>query len=131
MRLVAAMAALVAALVWVSPALGDHRYGPVFTIDPDDAAALIARGGVAPIDLRPETEFQTGRLPGARSVPLATLASRTAELPPDGVILIYGDGPNERLFRAYHFIRARRAGAVYLLDGGIDGWRRVGYPVER
>src|SRR5439155_24287133 len=79
----------------------------------------------------PESEFKTGRLPGARSVPLATLASRTDELPPDGMILLYGDASNERLFRAYHFIRARRGGAVYLLDGGIDGWRRVGYPLER
>jgi rhodanese-related sulfurtransferase len=130
MKLVAATAALVAALVMVSPAGADHRYGPVFTIDPENAAALIARGGVAPIDLRPESEFQTGRLPGARSLPLAALASRTDELPADGVILLYGDGPNERLFRAYHFIRARRAGAVYLLDGGVDGWRRVGYPLE-
>jgi ArsR family transcriptional regulator len=131
MKSVAAIAALVAALVSVAPARADHRFGPVFTIDPEHAAALIAHGGVAPIDLRPEREFQTGRLPGARSLPLATLASRTEELPPDGVILLYGDGPNERLFRAYHFVRARRTGAVYLLDGGIDGWRRVGYPLER
>ncbi|HEY3101882.1 MAG TPA: rhodanese-like domain-containing protein [Methylomirabilota bacterium] len=130
MKLIATIGALVTALVLVSPAHADHRFGPVFTIDPEHAAALIARGGVAPIDLRPESEFQTGRLPGARSLPLATLASRTEELPPDGVILLYGDGPNERLFRAYHFVRARRAGAVYLLDGGIDGWRRVGYPLE-
>ena len=131
MKAATTVAALVTALVLVSPAYADHRYGPVFTIDPENAAALIARGGVAPIDLRPEREFQSGRLPGAHSLPLATLASRSDELPPDGVILLYGDGPNERLFRAYHFIRARRAGAVYLLDGGIDGWRRVGYPLER
>jgi rhodanese-related sulfurtransferase len=131
MKLVATLCAVVAVLVLAPAARADHRYGPVFTIDPEHAAALIARGGVAPIDLRPESEFQTGRLPGARSLPLATLASRTDELPPDGVILLYGDGPNERLFRAYHFVRARRAGAVYLLDGGIDGWRRAGNPVER
>jgi len=131
MKLVTTIAGLVTALVLVSPARADHRYGPVFTIDPENAAALITRGGVAAIDLRPESEFQTGRLPGARSVPLATLASRTDELPPDGMILLYGDASNERLFRAYHFIRARRGGAVYLLDGGIDGWRRVGYPLER
>jgi len=130
MKLEAAFLALVAALVLVSPARADHRYGPVFTIDPEHAAALIARGGVAPIDLRPESEFQAGRLPGAHSLPLATLASRSDELPSDSVILLYGDGPNERLFRAYHFVRARRAGAVYLLDGGIDGWRRVGNPLE-
>jgi rhodanese-related sulfurtransferase len=131
MKLVAGVAMLCAALVLASAARADHRYGPIFTIDPENARALIERGGVAPIDLRPEGEFETGRLPGARSVPLATLASRVDELPPAGVILIYGDEPNERLFRAYHFIRARRAGAVYLLDGGLDGWRRLGYPLER
>jgi rhodanese-related sulfurtransferase len=132
MRRVAAAALLVGALALAVPARADHaRFGPVLILDPENARALLERGDVAPIDLRPESDFQTGRLPGARSLPLSALVSRQEELPPAGVILLYGDGPNERLFGAYHFIRARRAGAIYLLGGGLDGWRRLGYPLER
>lgn len=121
-----AMGAVAAA----SPARADHaRYAPVFTIDAEDARARMARGGVAPVDLRPEADFRNGRLPGA--LPLATLVSRVDEVAPAGVIVLCGDGPNERLFGAYHFIRARRVGDVYVLDGGVDGWRRLGYPLER
>ena len=40
-------------------------------------------------------------------------------------------GVIERLFGAYHFIRARRAGEIYVLEGGLEGWRRLGYQLER
>lgn len=115
-----------------SPARADHaRYGPILTIDAEDARALMARGGVASIDLRPEADLPAGRLPGyavatACDARLAhrRVTARRSDRP-------YGDGPNEQLFGTHHFIRARRAGEVYVLDGGIDGWRRLGYPLER
>ena len=103
----------------------------MLTIDPEYARALMERGGVAPIDLRSEDDFRAGRLPGAHSLPLSMLTSRLDELPPAGVIILYADGPIQRLFGAYHFIRARRADEMYVLEGGLEGWRRVGYPVER
>jgi rhodanese-related sulfurtransferase len=132
MKYVTGLALLLAALALAVPARGDHaRFGPVLLIDPEDAHALMERGGVAPIDVRPESDFRAGRLPGAWSLPLSTLASRADELPPAGVIILYGDGPIERLFGAYHFIRARRAGDIYVLEGGFDGWRRLGYQLER
>ena len=52
-------------------------------------------------------------------------------MPRGGLIILYGDGPIERLFGAYHFIRARRAGEIYVLEGGLEGWRRLGYQLER
>jgi rhodanese-related sulfurtransferase len=70
-------------------------------------------------------------LPGARSLPLSALTSRLDELPRAGVIILYGEGPIERLFGAYHFIRARRAGEMYVLEGGLEGWRQLGYQLER
>src|SRR5207237_8369410 len=107
------------------------RFVPVPTVDAEYARALMERGGVAPIDLRSEDDFRAGRLPGARSLPLSMLTSRMEELPRAGVIILYGDGPIERLFGAYHFIRARRAGEMYVLEGGLEGWRQLGYQLER
>ena len=132
MRQLAAIALVVGALAAASPARGDHtRFGPVLTIDPASARMLLERGGVAPIDLRPEAEFRAGRLPGAQSWPLATLDAHLAELPRGGVIILSGDGAIERVLRAYHLIRPRTTGDVYVLEGGLEGWRRAGYALER
>ena len=132
MKYLAGVALLVVALALALPARADHaRFGPVLTVDAEYARTLMERGGVAPIDLRSEDDFRAGRLPGARSLPLSTLTSRLEELPRGGLIILYGDGPIERLFGAYHFIRARRAGEIYVLEGGLEGWRQLGYQLER
>ena len=132
MKYLAGVALLVVALALALPARADHaRFGPVLTVDAEYARALMEHGGVAPIDLRSEDDYRKGRLPGARSLPLSMLTSRLEDLPRAGLIILYGDGPIERLFGAYHFIRARRAGEIYVLEGGLEGWRRLGYQLER
>jgi rhodanese-related sulfurtransferase len=132
MRYVPGVALLVVALALAVPARADHaRFGPVLTIDAEYARALMERGGVAPIDLRSEDDFRAGRLPGARSLPLSALTSRVDDLPRAGIIILYGEGPIERLFGAYHYIRARRAGELYMLEGGLESWRQLGYQLER
>jgi rhodanese-related sulfurtransferase len=132
MKYVPGVALLVVALALAVPARADHaRFGPVLTIDAEYARALMERGGVAPIDLRSEDDFRAGRLPGARSLPLSALTSRLDELPRAGIIILYGEGPIERLFGAYHYIRARRAGELYMLEGGLESWRQLGYQLER
>jgi rhodanese-related sulfurtransferase len=132
MKYVPGVALLVVALALAVPARADHaRFGPVLTIDAEYARALMERGGVAPIDLRSEDDFRAGRLPGARSLPLSALTSRVDELPRAGIIILYGEGPIERLFGAYHYIRARRAGELYMLEGGLESWRQLGYELER
>lgn len=45
------------------------------------------------IDVRPEHEFETGHLPGALSIPLATLEARLTELPVGRSIVAYCRGP--------------------------------------
>ena len=132
MRRLAAIALVVGALAVASPAGGDHtRLPPVLTIDPATVRMLLERGGVAPIDLRPESDFQTGHLPGAHSWPLATVETRLEALPRSGVIILYGEGAIERVLRVYHLIRPRAPGDVYVLEGGLEGWRRAGYTLER
>ena len=132
MRRRVALALLAAALAVAAPAGADHaRYGAVLTIDPESARALMAQQVVAPIDLRPEAEYRAGRLPGARSLPLPTLSARLGEVPRQTILILYGDGPIERVLGAYHLLRSERFTDVYVLEGGLEGWRRLGYRVER
>lgn len=62
-------------------------------LDRDALLARLERDDVVLIDVRPTHEFDAGHLPGALSVPLATLAEQIADLPRDKLIIAYCRGP--------------------------------------
>jgi rhodanese-related sulfurtransferase/DNA-binding transcriptional ArsR family regulator len=65
-------------------------------IRPDERRELLARigaGAVTLVDVRPAEEYRAGHLPGARSIPLAELEARLAELPPGREVVAYCRGP--------------------------------------
>lgn len=132
MKMLAALIASVIVAGAATPAHGDHaRYSVVLTIDPPSAKALMDLGQpILPIDVRPTSEFSAARLPGARSVPLETLATRLGDVPRDADVVLYGDSGTAALL-AYHLLRQERFTRVYVLEGGLPAWQRLGYRVER
>lgn len=91
--------------------------------------AQARRGDVVVLDVRPPDEYDAGHLPHARSLPLAELARRLAELPRDVDIVAYCRGPfclmadeAVALLRRHGF-RARKT-----LDG-VSEWRAAGLPL--
>lgn len=89
----------------------------------------LARGNVVLLDVRPEPEYRSGHIAGARSAPLDQLPSIVAELPKRADVVAYCRGPYcvyaddaVRVLRA-RGLRARR------LDVGFPEWRRAGRPV--
>jgi rhodanese-related sulfurtransferase/DNA-binding transcriptional ArsR family regulator len=91
--------------------------------------ALSQAGAVTVIDVRPEDEFALGHLPGAKSVPIATLAARLAEFDPAQEIVAYCRGPYCVLsYEAVAALRARGFTARRLEDG-LPEWRAAGLPV--
>ena len=129
-----AVVLLFGALALTAPgtAAADHAWAPVLTIDAESAKSLMDRGEpVEPLDLRPAADFQTGRLPHARSLPLRELTERVDEVPRAGIVVLYCGCPRDDLFRAYQFLRGRRHTNVYVLEGGLEAWRERGYALER
>lgn len=121
--------------------------GPVAAIDPRELAIAVQRGAdqVRPselagwiiegrgdyrlLDLRNAEDYGTYHVPGAESVPLATLPgadiSRTEK-----VVLYSQDGL--RASQAWFLLRAQGVRAAYILAGGLDAWKReVLYPQLR
>jgi rhodanese-related sulfurtransferase len=129
----APLVAVITLLVLVAtPALADHAWAPVLTIDAESAKSLMDRGEpVEALDLRSRAEFRSGRLPRARWLPLVELRERVEEVPRRGVVVLYCACARDELLRAYQFLRGRRYANVYVLEGGIEGWERLGYPLER
>jgi rhodanese-related sulfurtransferase len=113
--------------------LADEYLGPGDGVEHVSAAELqerLARGDVVVLDVRPESEYRAGHIPGAQSVPLAELASLAPKLPRRREIVAYCRGPYcvyaadaVRLLQG-RGLKARR------LDVGFPEWRRAGLPVE-
>lgn len=85
---------------------------------------------VVVLDVRPQEEYASGHIAGARSVPFDELEARLAEIPEGAEVVAYCRGPYcvyadeavERLRR--HGRSARR------LDLGFPDWRAAGLPVD-
>lgn len=93
-------------------------------------AELLAQarsGEVVVIDVRPQAEYDVAHLPFARSMPLADIAQRLAELPTDKEIVAYCRGPF-CLFsdEACQLLQAHGYRVSKLLDG-VSEWRAAGW----
>jgi rhodanese-related sulfurtransferase len=99
-------------------------------VDLDELQRLVMEGDVLLLDVRPELEYHQGHIAGARSIPVAELERRLAELPRDrevvaycrGPYCVYSDEAAELLLR--HGFQVRR------LAEGFPEWRAAGLPVE-
>jgi rhodanese-related sulfurtransferase/DNA-binding transcriptional ArsR family regulator len=98
-------------------------------VDKEELLRKLDRGAVTVVDVRPYEEFRQGHIPHARSIPLADLERRLAELPRGLEVVAYCRGPycllsDEALtVLLKHGYRARR------LSDGLPEWREAGYPV--
>ncbi|HWP57454.1 MAG TPA: rhodanese-like domain-containing protein [Candidatus Acidoferrales bacterium] len=82
------------------------------------------------IDMRPLKEYRKSRLPGARSLPLAELADRFAEIPKTGRVVLYCDcKPYDVADRAV-FLEYRGYRNISVMPEGYQGWLRRGFPIE-
>jgi rhodanese-related sulfurtransferase/DNA-binding transcriptional ArsR family regulator len=112
--------------------VAEDYLGDVSVLEPVDQGDLASRlddGQVVVLDVRPETEYAAGHIPGAINVPHDQLAARLAELPAGADIVAYCRGrycvyaPEAVRLLRQHGHTARP------LDGGLPEWRRAGLPV--
>jgi rhodanese-related sulfurtransferase len=112
-----------AQLAGVERAAHEYLGEDVETIGREDLVKRLASGEVVLVDVRPEEEFAAGHIEGARSIPLAELERRLAELPADREVIAYCRGP----FCAYSHEAVRRLNdadrRASRLEDGWPEWR--------
>jgi rhodanese-related sulfurtransferase/DNA-binding HxlR family transcriptional regulator len=112
-----------ARLAEVERAAHDYLGEDVETIGREELLKRLSSGDAILVDVRPQEEFAAGHIEGARSIPLAELERRLAELPPDREVVAYCRGP----FCAYAHEAVRQlndAGrAARRLEDGWPEWR--------
>ena len=84
----------------------------------DELLKKAKNGDVVVIDVRPADEYEAAHLPFARSIPLAELKTRLAELPKDKPVIAYCRGPFCLMSAdAVKLLRRKGINALQLRDG--------------
>ncbi len=115
-----------AMLVW--PLIRNRAGGPSLTTL--QATQLINSKNAQIVDVRTPEDFAKGSLPNAKNIPSAALKDRGGELKKDKPVLVLCDtgrtaGPAAAALRAAGFAE------VYVLAGGLAGWREAGLPIRK
>jgi rhodanese-related sulfurtransferase len=88
------------------------------------------RGEVVVLDVRPESEYRAGHIPGAVSAPLSALESVAKSLPRRRELVAYCRGPYCVYADDAVRLLLRRGLKARRLDVGFPEWRRAGHAVE-
>jgi rhodanese-related sulfurtransferase len=82
------------------------------------------------VDVREHAEFASGRIPGARLLPMGELQRRAAELDrSQPVVCVCRSG--KRSAQAVKKLAALGFDGVHQLDGGLMAWEQAGFPLEK
>jgi hydroxyacylglutathione hydrolase len=89
-----------------------------------DAEQLAARSGhVEVLDVRQDSEYAAGHIPGAHHVELGALADRVAELPERPTVVMCGHG--ERAMGAASVLAKAGRPDIAVLTGGPEDWAQA------
>ena len=102
---------------------------PVAQISALNAAARIARGEVEVLDVRGQTEWESGHVADAQHIPLGYLGDRRAELPRGKPIVVHCEA-GARSAIAASLLQAAGVPNVINMTGGFEAWRGARLPVE-
>jgi len=107
--------------------LGDR--GGLEAISRDELAARLRRGDLVVLDVRPTSEFRSGHIVGARSVPISEVRRNLRALSKDVEVVAYCRGPY--CVYADDAVRElnRRGYRAQRLEDGFPEWKQAGLPV--
>jgi rhodanese-related sulfurtransferase len=94
------------------------------TIAPAAAKRLIDEGALL-VDVREPDEYAREHVPGARNAPL----SRLGALPANAKAIVFHCRSGARTSANASRLAATVGCQAYVLEGGIDAWKRAGLPV--
>ncbi len=84
---------------------------------------------VVVLDVRPQVEFESGHIRGARSIPVAELRRRIAELSKSKEVIAYCRGPFCVYADEATSLLRRRGFQSRRLDVGYPDWKSAGLPI--
>ncbi|MCI0575266.1 MAG: MBL fold metallo-hydrolase [Chloroflexi bacterium] len=98
-------------------------------ITPPEIGDRALRGEVTFVDVRNQSEWDEGHIPGARHIMLGYLNSQVGEIPTDKPVVVVCQSGNRSAIGA-SILQARGILAVANLMGGMRDWKAAGLPMS-
>ena len=101
-------------------------------LSPSEATIWINRRKAAVLDLRPESDFKAGHLPGSKHMLAERIAAGVDKLKLDRknpVILVCQSGISAR--KVVPELKKLGFSEVAVLDGGVQGWQAAALPLVK
>ena len=115
-------------LIW--PLIRGGMGGPA--IDNLQATLLMNQQDAMVVDVREPAEFETGRIIGARNVPLPQIDARAADLRKNkGKPVVVYCASGTRSAAAVAAFKKHGYEKVFSLNGGLAAWKEAGLPTEK
>jgi rhodanese-related sulfurtransferase len=99
------------------------------TISPKDAAELVRQGAVL-IDVRDKDEHAREHIPGARHHALSRIDAETPVQPGEDIVVFHCRSGMRTAGNAARLAAAAEDCQAFILEGGIDAWKKAGLPVS-
>jgi len=99
------------------------------TISPQDAADLVHHGAVL-IDVRDADEHAREHIPGARHHALSRIDVETPVRAGDDILVFHCRSGARTSGNAGRLAAAAQNCQAYILEGGLDAWKKAGLPVR-
>ena len=99
-------------------------------IDVKQAASLLNNPDVVFVDVREQSEYDAGHIPGVKLIPLGSVPDRMSEIPKDKTVVAVCRSGN-RSSQATEFLRQQGYTNVHNMTGGMNDWAQAGNPVEQ
>jgi rhodanese-related sulfurtransferase len=97
-------------------------------ISPEDAKLLIDKGAIL-VDIRDTDEHARERIPAARSMPLSKLGE--TRVGQGHTAIVFHCKTGSRTGTNASLLSKAATGDAFILDGGIDAWKKAGLPVAK
>ncbi len=107
-----------------------HQLAAYETATPEQVAPGILSGDYQVVDVRAESEWEAGRLPGAVHIMLGYLPERAYEVVNSRPLVVQCRSGNRSAIGA-SILLAQGAERVINMQGGIRDWAAAGLPVEK
>ncbi|MGD8604885.1 MAG: rhodanese-like domain-containing protein [Anaerolineales bacterium] len=83
------------------------------------------------VDVRPMSDYDSGHIPQAISIPLTSLETRYSRLDSGAWAIVYGEAADESdSAAAAEFLLEQGFQRVSVVFGGIEAWVAAGHPVD-
>jgi phage shock protein E len=104
------------------------KLGP--NVDVATVNGLLGRDDVVILDVREQSEYDAGHIPGVKLIPMGTVANRLSEIPKDKPVIVTCHSGN-RSGQVTDYLRQQGYTNVHNMTGGLNAWQQAGYAVEK